>query len=358
MSNNRLDSISRPSGSPSAGGAAKQSLRFKPKVVARRTKEERDSNVPVATPGVSKKPASLAKTVQRTQKLSGPRHLQNTKVVMAGPLSQGAVSVSNTGHSDRHRIVKKSSESLNLAQSLKSQVAKQPKQNADYDDSDDDTETKIDLGQSYDWNDVNTQLFPVRAERQQHFEYGEEAIPDTSIKTEFHREVSVIPDSEPSSREQSVEIKKEDPEATLSIVPDEKENVGVSNNDYQTRIEAARLEEDYREIVHRLENADIAQDGNDMLFLQLPENLDSISSAAEIKPEESVDMDSGVIGKIRVHQSGKVTIQMGATILDVTRGGVTQTVQSIVHLDQENKQCIEIGNVGEKLIASLSLTDE
>ncbi|KAG7926078.1 hypothetical protein KL925_003840 [Ogataea polymorpha] len=364
MSNNRLDSISRPSGSVSGGGPSKQSLKFKPKVVARRTKEERDSNVPVATPGVSKKPGSLAKNLQRNPRTPGMRHLQNTKVVMAGPLAMGTVSLANSGQSKGTKMVKKPADTYDLAQSIKAQTAKKAKGNTESDDEgDDDMTARIDLGQAYDWKDVDTQCFPVRAERHQHYEYGEEPIPDSTIKTEIHREVSAPLDSEPTSREQSVEIKHEE-DATVKFIPDEQANADVSITDYQGKQEAIRLADDYRAIIAKLDEIQLEENADEMLFLQLPKQLNVESASHEVKMEIDDDLSrdkdttSDVIGTLRVHESGKVTIKMGDTVLDVTRGASTHLVQSIVKLDEDTKECLELGIVNQKIIASLSLSDE
>ncbi|KAG7704577.1 hypothetical protein KL914_003968 [Ogataea haglerorum] len=364
MSNNRLDSISRPSGNVPGGGPSKQSLKFKPKVVARRTKEERDSNVPVATPGVSKKPGSLAKNLQRNSRTPGTRHLQNTKVVMAGPLAMGTVSLANSGQSKGTKMVKKSADTYDLAQSLKAQTTKKAKENTESDyEGEDDTTARIDLGQAYDWKDVDTQYFPVRAERQQHYEYGEEPLPDSSIKTEIHREVSVPVDSEPTSREQSVEIKQEE-DATLKFIPNEQANADASITDYQGKQEAVRLADDYRAIISKLEDIQLEENAEEMLFLQLPKQLNVESASHEVKMEVDDELSqnegtaSDVIGTLRVHESGKVTMKMGDTVLDVTRGAATHLVQSIVQLDEGTKECLELGTVNEKIIASLSLSDE
>ncbi|EDO15259.1 hypothetical protein Kpol_461p13 [Vanderwaltozyma polyspora DSM 70294] len=90
----RLPSLSSGSGSGSGSGAGKPSLKFKPKAVARRTKEERDASAPKVNeeanshnndkkkPGMNRKPGGQ-------QQRRVPKYLANTHVITSGPLAAG-----------------------------------------------------------------------------------------------------------------------------------------------------------------------------------------------------------------------------------------------------------------------------
>lgn len=71
---------------------SKPSLKFKPKVVARRSKEEREASVPkvkVEDKNELDKKKNRTKKVPPTQKKRVPKYLNNTHVITSGPLAAG-----------------------------------------------------------------------------------------------------------------------------------------------------------------------------------------------------------------------------------------------------------------------------
>ncbi|GMF12623.1 unnamed protein product [[Candida] boidinii] len=110
------------------------------------------------------------------------------------------------------------------------------------------------------------------------------------------------------------------------------------------------------------------------LFVQLPEKLPSFDLPKkttnkvkkEVKDEpvgtqlskndNSLKGNSGIVGKLRVHKSGKVTMKIGNVILDVTRGGAANLVQDLVAVNNIDKECHYLGRVGEKIIATPKFT--
>ncbi|ODV85619.1 hypothetical protein CANARDRAFT_28379 [[Candida] arabinofermentans NRRL YB-2248] len=472
----RLDSISRPSSatpanssstttsSSSSTASSKPALKFKPKVVARKTKEERDANAPLSKPGIRINRGGLRGTGRggrggsgaggarggRGGGSSGPRHLQNTTIVASGPLSSGAVSLGNTvGNSRSHMSMGggggNSGLNASFLQKLKSKSSNKLKSSSGgtgaYSDDDDDdfiadeNSARINMSQAYSWDEADTELFPIRAERTQHYEFGEKPVPDTSIKTEFHREASMPPlsESEPNTRENSVppipNIKKE-VDDSLKLIPDESTASELVDtiNDYQNKQERERLNEDYESIINFIEsfkveaepsvelkkpiaqedaeNVDVEmatdeidqvkQDDKEsvkklpnFMFVQMPSLLPtfespsssssstSSSSSIKVKKEQTtINLDdieeegeekkknkdndndnvnvkpSGQIGTLRYHKSGKVTMLIGNVVMDITRGGSTKLKQNIILVNDENQECIYLGDVDEKIIAT------
>ncbi|GME79819.1 unnamed protein product [Ambrosiozyma monospora] len=398
----RLDSITRPTSSGAATGS-KPALKFKPKVVARKTKEEREASKTVHKPGINRKAHQHHGPKPKPGGKRIPKHLQNTTIVSSGPLSSGAVSLGgSTGAS--HARMRNNSPVPDFLKKLKD-GEKGPKKikslGGDYDDDDDednfiadDDTARINMSKEYQWDEADTEFFPVRAERIEHHEYGEEPTPDKSIKTEFHRASSVIP-SEPETREASVkpeEVKLENaPGGDLSEfvnfeVLEEVDNSSTkqesseeavnSINGYQERQESKRLKEDYESILSYLRNTKLDTDteeeashkrkNDSYMFVQLPDVLPTFkdpnsSVKPEVKQEDDVSriysdkenkIPDGIIGSLRYHKSGKITMKIGNAILDVTRGGTASFVQDVIVVNEEEKKFFDIGHINEKIIAT------
>lgn len=417
----RLDSISRPLGGPStpAPSSAKPSLRFKPKAVARRTKEERDADAPILVPGTNHRPQQSTRGRGRGGRSARGRMMAGTTLVTAGPLASGAVSLGGTVGSTamrsstsptpeflkdlRDKMIKKNSSERKVPSATNAEASDEEDFIAD------DLSARINMSKSHEWNSEELELFPVRAEREQHHDYGEEPLPDKAVKTEFHRDFSMPPptDSEPTTRESSVK-----PEAEETRIPGpetEQEEINTEPkalNEYQDEQERIRLEEDYESILDFIKKYDINKaesressvemtesmdvdettdasikpepkkkaENDTFLFVQLPEKLPSFDLPKkttnkvkkEVKDEpvgtqlskndNSLRGNSGIVGKLRVHKSGKVTMKIGNVILDVTRGGAANLVQDLVAVNNIDKECHYLGRVGEKIIATPKFT--
>lgn len=78
-------------------------------------------------------------------------------------------------------------------------------------------------------------------------------------------------------------------------------------------------------------------------------NLGTTSSAC------SRDVPSGKVGKLRVHKSGKITLQLGGITFDVSKGTSSTCMQKVVGLDtNEGNLCI-LGDIQRKFIVSPDL---
>ncbi|VEU24068.1 DEKNAAC105280 [Brettanomyces naardenensis] len=380
MSNQRLDSISRPS----------HKLKFKPKLVARKPKEEREAHI--STPGIRRNHLSQPRRFVPNKDRFNKRY-QNTTLLSAGPLSAGAVSVgSNDGSFNQSRTVSPVSDLVVKLRRLDDE--KRPKvegtglsklagneQEEDDDDDDErtDSDLRIDMGQKLEFDSEDLELFPVRADRVQHYEYGQEPHPDDTIKTEFHRDTSIISSGE-GSREASntpdVKVKEEDGAQALIPGRQQGKNAAVDAiNDYQSIQETRRLREDYESLVKYMERVSVlgkeevkkeepvkegAEGETDQsapvlpskyLFLQLPSTLPTFDN----QPKSSSSLPKGIIGKLRYHKSGKLTMKIGNVVFDITRGGSTEFEQEIIAVNRSDRQCYHLGSVGEKMIATPKL---
>lgn len=375
----RLDSLNRtstPSGTPTS---AKPALKFKPKAVSRKTKEERESAGKINTPGVNKiaeknnkklgakKPGVNGNNARNNKKLSG------TQLVVSGPLSEGTISLGGSGGNGATRAGMRGP-SNPLLERLKSQaMAKDIRKNKikaenghdvkmnklldgeDYDSDSEEDDNAIDMskraiidedllddGGDMDLHKIDTALFPVRAERHEHREYGEDTKIDKTIKTEFHNERSMVPSETPStSREGTASLtpgptSTSDTNGIINTLTDGTDPNSHINN-YQEQAEIKQLNNDYNILSKSLKSLDM---GNNMFFMQFPCSLPILEGGI-----------NGQIGKIRIHKSGKMTMKIGKVKFEVLRGGSSDFMQDIVLVDKEQGNCYHVGNIKEKITA-------
>ncbi|CDK25028.1 unnamed protein product [Kuraishia capsulata CBS 1993] len=400
-SKDRLNSISRRPASVSGANspANGKPLKFRPKVVARRTKEERDADAPVtiSEPSASdsnkqRGGASVRGGVRGSRRRGG---LAGTHVVSAGPLSGGFVSIkSGNGSTNSSSFVK--SESSGTPDYLKQLISKNKEgsrsrsvsvgpggEEEEEEFIEDEGTALIDMNKEYELEESETLLFPVRAPRHEHVEYSEAAANDAVEKSETNESETA---SEVESRSASLQ-----PQGSIAIdqIADEEESL----NPLQFKEEQDRLLDDSEKLsklfTSRIKiktEQDVDMDHppkldirEDFLFFQLPKSLlryqqpteettgqddnDNDNDMAIVEDEENpagleevkkepVKEVSGRVGKLRVHKSGKVTMKIGDVILDVTRGGASTLVQEIVNVDHEKKQLHNLGFVQEKVIAT------
>lgn len=363
----RLDSITRssaPSGTPTG---AKPALKFKPKVVSRKTKEERENAGKISTPGVNK---IVEKNNRRLTKKPGPgaaggrtnKKLTGTQLVISGPLSEGAISLggsatynssSGSGGKNPMNPLLDRLKSKSQAKALKNSKIKSENGERNlkvFDDSDSDIDDNaIDMGKKsllgddlvdgdgdLDMEKIDTDLFPVRAERNEHREYGEETKVDKTIKTEFRSEKSVIP-SETPSREPTADVIPVSGDSSKSRAIINEDDANLHMNNFQEQLETKQMEEDYNILSKNLKSLDLE---NNMFFLQVPCSLPVFEGGLD-----------GQIGKIRIHKSGKMTMNIGKVKFEVLRGGSSDFRQDVVLVDKEKGSCYHVGNVKDKITA-------
>lgn len=363
----RLDSITRqtPTGT-------KPALKFKPKVVSRKTKEERENANKINTPGINRivEKNNRKLNTKKTNNNNANKKLNGTQLVMSGPLAEGTISLGNNSNTKSNYNNK--SLSNPLLEKLKSKaLLKENKKikiksendnifdnnlNDENSDSDNDNNA-IDMGKKsildddlldedgdMDLHKIDIDLFPVRAERNEHREYGEEIKTDKTIKTEFHNEKSVIP-SETPSRESTLPPKDNTNDVNPIVKNKLKDSKSLINkddadlhmNNFQQQSENEKLTEDYNILSNDLKNLNLK---NNMFFMQLPCSLPIIDGNL-----------NGKIGKIRIHKSGKLTMKIGKVKFEILRGGSSDFRQDVVLVDNENNNCYHVGNIKEKITA-------
>ena len=371
----RLDSITRPNTATGTGTTptgVKPALKFKPKVVSRKSKEERENTSKINTPGVNKLAEKNSKRL--ANKKNGPgnktnKKLSGTQLVISGPLSEGTISLGNSGNNMRSSSPGAGAfnpllERLKSKNKDKSKIKKEEngKTNAfgNYNsDSDSDLDDNaIDMSKKTilenNENDVeidqlDTDLFPVRAERNEHREYGEEIKTDKTIKTEFHNAGSTIP-SEPVTRENTVGLdsksRSQTPESMLgdiNIHPNStnEDDDGLHMNDYQEKQEIKQTQDDFINLSKSLKSLDMKNNSNNNLFfMQFPCSLPILEGG-----------ENGKIGKIQIHKSGKMTMKIGKVKFEILRGGSSDFVQEVVLIDSKNKYCYHVGGIKDKITA-------
>lgn len=449
--NRRLDSISRPSKSS-------HKLKFRPKVVARKPKSERDSHI--TTPGINRKALRAHQQKRRFMPNKGRsnKKYRDTTIVSAGPLSAGAVSMGSVGSSsmrsksispvsDLVAKLRQRDDKSKLKMEMKSDSVALGGAGMPYGDEDEeddnsaqakDGDLKINMGEELKFSPEDLKYFPVRAKRVQHREPGEEDEPDKTVKTEFRRETSVISSKENSTTPAPVSDRNT-PELTADGEESAKQQAESIDaiSEAQKRYERESLMEDYSSIVKFMKKVEIddgekkeeshlldtenaekedggvkvktEHDGGDLeakaddktikevkqeqkplpgcMFVQFPALLPEFEDAGADsgKPKVAVKIEDGeksskqeaasrilrergaektekqkklprgIIGKLRYHKSGKVSMKIGNVIFDVMRGAPGNFRQDIVGIDKNNTKCYDLGSVDEVVIAAPKL---
>ncbi|CCF56396.1 hypothetical protein KAFR_0B00980 [Kazachstania africana CBS 2517] len=269
-----------PSLKDSSGGKA--SLKFKPKMVARRSKEERDASVPkVKVEEVGKPRNDKAKTTRRPnnqQQKRVPRYLQNTHVVSSGPLAAGNF-VESSRSDMRRGFVKMDGSGSSLVQKGLQTIENDAGESEDEDDDKESkNKSKFNMGREYsvhehaedepsdvsdaelDEQEVQArmieQMFPVRPVRIRHEDVE-------AVKKEIQDSLTETSTREPTPSVPSLEkIKVEDDSMNLNNTLRDKEeelkeklnklNI-TSVDEEEVAAEAAQLISDYKHIVQKLE---------------------------------------------------------------------------------------------------------
>lgn len=353
---NRLDSISRrttPVGNES-NASKKTGLKFKPKLVARRTKEERDKSAPVVVESQDPMRRKTRGTVTRGRG-RGRGAPAGTHMVVAGPLSHGVQG--HVGGDSRTRSTPLPSSTASTSEALKKLHGK----SGSDDEFEVDDTTVIDVNTKFELNQ-DTELFPVRAPRVEHQENGEA---DVKIETD----PNLLPGNTTTSREVSLkpEPMSDDETGAFTATPLEiKEQSATpepisSLDPLQEKEEKSKLTKDYEHIKQLMEQMNVSKDDDGdvsmepqslskPLFFQLPNTLPTFEGVGS-----EMHNLNGIIGSLRVHKSGRTTVKIGNVIMDVAEGGKSPVFQELIAINHDKKEIYNLGSVENKLIVTPSI---
>lgn len=433
---NRLESLN--SKKPTSGSSSSTTAsgpgakpKFKPKVVVRKSKEERAKVAPsLKVEQSTRKPTSNrgARGGARGGRGGGRggRNYAGTHILSNGFLSAGAVSIGNSNGSKlgltSDLIYGGDNGGSEFISSLKLKV--EHNRNDSDDDNDDNDETsgnssegndgrqKINMTKEYRFHEEDVVLFPVRPFRddgiqrkepiynQLHYQTGNNEIkPESSVEPS----ATPMPISLTQSREST--IKTENINEKLEMIKESKSKLEskIVQGDPFAIEESNRLITDYQQILdivtgkldellsvpttikHKVkkeksdddikpdddngeeednedddddefvEQEEIIEPDENYVLFQLPKHLPDYKRAPSLvklekgikavdepfKPEEISQLGThtsalrGKIGKINIHQSGKITIDLGDNNirLNVTKGSSTDFLQELAMIE-------------------------
>ncbi|AAS51990.2 ADR070Wp [Eremothecium gossypii ATCC 10895] len=382
---NRLNSL--------GGSNSKPGLKFKPKVVARKSKEERDAAT--ARINAEEKPSFERKkyTKKPPQQRRLPRYLENTKVITSGPLAAG--NFSNGGDSGRPFFKVEGSQSKLLQQGLLAAGNDTGEDGSDQEDYQD-NKNRINMGketkpeqlfQEDEESDVEmdadaatsrrvAELFPVRAVRVRH----EELESSTSVVAEAPSD-SATPATPPAFGDATLDTMLRAHQEELRTKLDELHVGGLESAEVMA--ERKKISQDHRYIKGKLDRLD-KQPGK-FLFFQLPSELpefrplnpkprepapeqqtepvpktedsqeDEADAAPVAKPTadlSELDQLAGNIGSLRIHKSGMISVRLGDCIMDVVRGAEFTFLQDVIALDNEGQEIELLGQVDGRVVVT------
>ncbi|KAG2735045.1 hypothetical protein G9P44_001259 [Scheffersomyces stipitis] len=381
---NRLESLN--SKKPGSTPGPKTSLKFKPKVVPRKSKEDRAKEAPIQ---VKEEPNSRSLSARGGRGgarggrgRGGRNNYAGTHLVSSGPLSSGSVSIGNASGSKLGLTADRSYNSVSpspeFLQNLKlKDRTKSPTPGLDSDEEEDDP-TKINMTQQYRFADEETVLFPVRPERDEEEGADKEVIKiesSTTTRDNTPGITSTIPSRETTVKSEHIDEKLE------QILQNKAKLQNRQIVDVFDREEASKMITDHQEILDMLtsrfgslttESVDVDENTEEIdkpqpkyITMQLPKVLPEYTSKSTVKsesePEEINNDDStqsrthiashastlrGQIGHLNIHQSGKFTINIGSNInLGVSKGVATNFLQELVVIDldeQEQSEDVEM----------------
>lgn len=359
-------------------------FKFKPKVVQRKTKEEREAALKKLENEKLKQQEEVDKKKRRDdfikqqqqQKLSGnrvPKYLQNTTLVSTGPLATGTFSGNFRQGSNNNRVTFSSSGSSGTGSGISSLIKNEHTElsltnhgeDSDSDKEDvngeqfsNENEIKINMGKEYkvghdanssEEEDENTDeenvdedetkdvkfvldhLFPVRPVKIKH-----EDLISTTVKEEIKKDFSV-----PGTKENTPEL-----EDVNTMIPS-MENMQLDelfyknnsdNNQLQIDIEKQAIYNDYLKMnkkLHHKKTSKLFQ--KNLMLLQLPHLL-PFEDKQKPKGTPSEPLQ-GEIGELRMHQSGKITIKFSnGTIMDVFKSSETSFLQEVVSVKAPGRE--------------------
>ncbi|KAG7195843.1 RNA polymerase III subunit C53 [Scheffersomyces spartinae] len=389
----RLDSLN---GKKASSTPSKPSLKFKPKVVARKTKEERDKDAPVVKQETSRNSSNRGRgsTRGRGRGGGGRANYAGTSLVTAGPLAQGTVSLGVSTNSMGFKVHRESGPSVSPTPEFLSNLKlKDPSQlqrsyspesqgeEADDDDENENDVTRINMNREYRFADEETVLFPVRPTRK-------ESTPTILLSREstvdpYSREPSAPP-VPPESGE--IKVKQEDdintfnflgtqystlePVIPLSRDPSDETSKLLSDHNLILKLVTKQL----KTLSTEEEEHQSPQHSEDYILLQMPKLLPQFEppqpkpqpphdehvivkqeekpSDVEEKQQQHEDQKpkkkskqkgklatdvstlSGQIGQLNIHKSGKISVTMGDGIMfNVSKGTQSQFLQELCMIE-------------------------
>ncbi|KAI5955153.1 RPC53 [Candida jiufengensis] len=381
---NRLESLN--SKKPST--PAKPGLKFKPKVVQRKSKEERAKVAPQVKQEQPKSLPTRGRGGARGGRGRGGRNnYAGTHLVTSGPLSAGSVAIGNPTSSKlgltSDLIYNSNGENLSTPEFISNLKIKDKKSKSltpgvsESDDEDD--PTKINMTEQYRFEDNETELFPYRPFRDdgiQREELDKDEKPPVKIEQL---------DSNTNTPTPAMSLTRENTEAIEDKIELIKENKAkleskITQNDSIITDEKSKLITDHEQIINLLTGGmkSLSTDDDEKYVLfQLPQHLPEYKrkeSKVKLEKEEEEDDNTlkGEIGKVNIHQSGKITIDLGKGIrLNVTKGSSTDFLQELAVLDLNQNsnddediqmvdddgrellgKLIRLGTVNDKIIAT------
>ncbi|KAK6464154.1 RNA polymerase III (C) subunit [Scheffersomyces coipomensis] len=384
---NRLESLN--SKKTPATPSPKVSLKFKPKVVPRKSKEERakDAPIQVKEENSGRGTSSRGRGSTRGRGRGGRNNYAGTHVVSSGPLASGSVSLGNASGSKlgltRDKVYNSISSTPEFIQKLKLQDKTKSLSPDAEEDSDEDRDiTKIDMTKKYRFGEEESQFLPVRPERDDPDYESKEIQPQESREST-------------ASIEEVSAVKKEPTEDTDNMVEQNSTPMepALSSINIVEETESDKLIKDHKDILGLLaykfanlrtdsETPEISDVPDDKFVLfQLPKILPKYQLKTTVKSENQSNGHStpsetiqGEIGKLNIHKSGKISINIGNDInLSVANGAPTSFLQELVVLnlvddsidddvEMSNEDGIKVkgslvrlGEVDGKIIATPSL---
>ncbi|CAK9440978.1 uncharacterized protein LODBEIA_P48470 [Lodderomyces beijingensis] len=396
---NRLESLNSKKPSSSSPGSG---LKFKPKVVQRKSKEERAKSAP----RVKEENADASRTSARGRGGSmrgkgrgGRSNYAGTHLVTQGPLSAGSVGIGNSSGSKlglTSDLIYSSSgevsapdfisklklkqaglkgENSESASSIDGSSSNDNDDNDLNDDDDDDNDpTKINMTKEYRFEDSEVELFPHRPYRDD----GIQRPKPTSIKVKEEQspvklEPSVSATPEVMALHEVEAVKSEDIEDKIASIKVNKAKLEskITQTDSIVQDESEKLITDHQQIVDLLMgDGNNGEEDDTFVLFQLPSRLPEYKQEEskvklekdliKVEPgeedagegeEEKVPADAnrsvlstntstlkGEFGRLNVHQSGKITIDLGnGIILNVTKGSPADFLQELTMVELDSK---------------------
>ncbi|QLQ79155.1 hypothetical protein HG537_0B05030 [Torulaspora globosa] len=383
----------------SSGG--KPSLKFKPKAVARRTKEERDASAPkikteeISRPYNDKKNNQGKSTATANKQRRMARFLSNTRVISSGPLAAGNF-VSEKGSDMRRGFIKSEGGTSSLVHSGLQNI-EGGETNSDDEELDAEhgakNKSKFNMGREYavheidDDNDYESdeigemdeealqakrveELFPVRPVRIRHEDIEVVKI-EESISDATTREATPAVKTEEvgSELQQGLEQRQANLQDRLKELSLESQFQSLDQN--ETLQEMKSLINDHLLIAKKLNK--INNKPSRFILFQLPSKLpefEEIAPKTEQEPVEtgtkeesdkksepikpSEDSLTGKIGSIRIHRSGKLSVKIGNVIMDISKGADTAFMQDVVAINESGETpCLEnLGRIDGRVVVT------
>lgn len=436
MSSGRLPSLRD-------SGAGKPGLKFKPKAVARRTKEERDASAPkVKTEEDTSKldRRRPKKPMAAGQKKRVPRYLNNTHVISTGPLAAGNFVESGKSNMRRGIVRMEGGDKSLVRKGLQSIENHTGDSDEEYDgdlaqkmnivDEGDEAmgpgpQSKFNMGREYtagnfeqDNSDVEDEeldmeedavqrrrieeLFPVRPLRIRHEDVEELEHKIEETLTEVNtREPTPAPhliktEQQEESLKDIIANKEAELESKLQKLEIDPDSHPI--DEAEVRHEQAMIVKDHLSIAKKLSKMERKHDR--FMICQMPYKLPAFDEvvtkkeaaeapAAEAKESDMVvdtvsatDVDEtekkkstkkpkksakkkakdhipqeelvGNVGSIRIHKSGKITMKIGNSIFNISKGAESTFLQDVIALneDPEAPGVELLGRVDGKIIAT------